>query len=392
VAKRVFISYAYEDQPQARAQALALRRAGIRSWRDEDELILGKPSEAEIRQAIRDECDGALLWLSPSTLSSSFVMDIELPIILTRASEGGFPVVPVFQGLSPSEAATRVRERTGLEVAAYNGQRIAATDDLASVTRTIASRFVVARMGASGDRVSEPRPVIRAVTRDDTAGGIDEACLDFDWRHAYLDGAAPDPMLQLELAAALGSSISALLAAYGGGEIILEARVHLSVALALGFALRRPTGAVPAVRYDDGVWLAAVGSDAEGLEERLDWGPVEAEQLAVELPISRDVSVGVDQLVTRAGPFRARLRFNPTGGPGQAVVRDVAQANAWADQVIERAAAVRDEARASSIGLFVAAPLPLAVFLGWRLNAAGRVISYEWKSNMGPYVPGWSLP
>lgn len=100
-----------------------------------------------------------------------------------------------------------------------------------------------ARLAARA-RITHQRPVMRAVTYDDTAGGRSEAVLDLDWRHAYADG-LPDPVAQADLKAALKTSVSALLEAYGPGEVRLEAKTRLGVAVALGHALRRPTWGHP---------------------------------------------------------------------------------------------------------------------------------------------------
>lgn len=389
---KALISYSRSDQVEVRALARALRQAGVRPWRDEDDLPLGARTEEEVRRAVREECDGAVLWLSSSAIESDFVMDIELPEILSKSAAGGFPFVPVFRGMPPTQAAARVRDRTGREVGTYNGEVLIKDEEVPGAVRRVASRFVAARMGPVGSRSSEPRPTIRVVTRADTAGAVDEAILDFDWRHLYTSG-LPDPIAQLEVKQALQGSIEALLAAWGPGDVRIDAKVHLSVAVALGHALRRPTGAIPVVLHEGQEWPAVVeAAGGPALQESLEGGPVGGEELAVELSVSQDVGPGVDALVAKRGAFRGRLRFVAPDGVGPAVLKTPEQANSWADQVTSRLTAVRGESRASSVALFMAGPLPLAVLLGWRLNAVGPVTVYEWSGNTGPYLPGWALP
>jgi hypothetical protein len=394
---RAFISYRRTDEGEARAVGQALRRAGVRPWRDLDDLAIGRPTEQEIRQAIRTECGGAVLWLSRAALESDFIMELELPEIVRQATEGGFVVVPVFRDMSPNETADLVRTRTGLEIGGYNGEVVHGDHDVPAAVRRIAAAYVLSAIGPLGSAALAARPTIRAVTRDDTAGSLDAAALDFDWRNAYTDPPyVPDPLTQLDLKDSLGASVSTLLAAHGQGDIRLDIKVHLSVAVALGHALRRPTGAVPVILHEEGEWRAIAGnpeSPEPALEEELEIGPVGADALAAELSVSQSVREGVDPHIARRGePYRARVRFSPPGGPSQTALVSPEQANAWAEQVVTRIVAVRSELQALSTSLFIAAPLPLAVLLGWRLNAVGPVVMHEWASNVGPYIEAWSLP
>lgn len=343
------------------------------------------------------ECGGAVLWLSRAALESDFIMEVELPEIVRRATQGGFVVVPVFREMTPDETAELVRKRTGLEIGGYNGEVVRGDHDVPAALRRIAAAYVVSSIGPPGGATAGARPIVRAVTRDDTAGSLDAAVLDFDWRNAYTAPLyVPDPLTQLDLKDSLSASVSTILAAHGRGDIRLDIKVHLSVGVALGHALRRPTGAIPVIFHEDREWPAIAGKpdcSEPALEEETEMGPIDADHLAAELSVSQDVRPGVDQLIAQRGePFRARMRFAPPGGPSQVTLVSPEQANAWAEQVVSRIFEVRNELHALSTSLFIAAPLPFAVLLGWRLNAAGPVVVHEWAGNIGPYIEAWSLP
>lgn len=389
---RMFLSYRRTDQAEVRVLARALRRAGVRPWRDEDNLALGRPTEAQIQAALRDECDGAVLWLTSEALESDFIMRVELRPVVEAARAGQLSFTPVFVGMTPEHGAQQVKERTGLWIGGYHGERVSLDEDLAAAARRIAAGVVRARLDVRA-RSAHQRPILRAVTYADTAGGRSEAVLDFDWRHAYADG-QPDPITQADLKAALKTSASALLDAYGRGEVRLEANTHLSVGVALGHTLARPTNAVPVIAVQGGYWQANDAVDpAAPLEERLEYGAVDDDELAVEVSVTHDVTKGVTALVQeRAQPFRARLHFYPPDGPAHQAVPDAHIANAWAQQISQRMTNVRNDVGAASIALFMAAPLPIAVLLGWWCNAAGRITIYEWVDKVGPYRPGWTLP
>jgi hypothetical protein len=386
---RAFISYKNpEDALEARALARALAQSGVRPWQDERELAVGRQIKSEIEVAIRHQCRGGLVWLSRQAIASAFIKEVELPEMLDRAEGGDFPFVPIFAGMKPSEADELLGE-AGLKVSPYKGVVIRSEQDLTSQIRAAALDYVRSHVQVMR---GADRPVIRAITRYDSAPGAEEAVLDFDWREAYEAG-LPDPLTQLELSFSLEGAIGHLLEAFGAGDVLVALKTHLSVALAMGHALRRPTGAVPFGTHEGVDWRGDLASDsAPGLQMTRADGPLDADDLAVEVSVSRSVRVGVDDLVARRNrAFLARLQFQPDGGPSQHALTSSGAANTWAEQIVTGATQIRDEVGARSISLFMAAPLPLAVLIGWRMNAVGTTVIYEWQGNAGPYVPAWSL-
>lgn len=78
---------------------------------DEDDLALGRPTEEQIRKAIREDCDGAVLWLTNEALKSSFIMDIELRAVVKAAKVGRLSFMPVFVGMAPEDGSQKSRNR-----------------------------------------------------------------------------------------------------------------------------------------------------------------------------------------------------------------------------------------------------------------------------------------
>lgn len=390
---RTFLSYTHPDADKVTALAERLRERGVRPWRDRDDLGAGTMTRTQIHTVLTDDCDGAVLWLSPYALESDYVMQVELPMIIELAETGGCLFTPIFDGLSPTDAADRVRERTGREIGGYNGLVAANYPDLDALVEDAASRHVTSVIHAA--RAYGDRPLLRAVTRDDTADAPRAAHIDLDWRHAYLAG-VPDADRRHRLKHSLSDTVSAVLASYGPGAVQVNAKTHLSVAVALGHALREPTGAVPHVQIGDQRWAAQAHlvDEADRLIETLGSdGPVGARTVAVEVSVTRDVTRGVDLASANgAGPYLQRRRFTPPGGPARDAVTDEWLANAWAGQIVTGIDALSREYRAEEVHLFLACPLPLAVLIGWRLNACGPITIFEWADGTGPYVAGWTIP
>lgn len=259
---------------------------------------------------------------------------------------------------------------------------------------SVAGKLVRERVRAVAAQRESP-PVVRAVTRDDVGGHREDATLNFDWRNSYAEGRIPDGPEMERLRDALGTSMSHLKGAFTPGAIDLELKTHLHVALAVGHALRRPTGYRPQMIKNGGTWIAeaTAQSGSPPLAIRRENGSVSAARASVEISVSRDISRGVDELVRERGEaFRQRIQAKPQEGPGQMALSDGAQANEWARQIVDEMARVRTLPGVGGIDLFMACPLELAVLLGWWLNAAGPIRIYHWSENAGPYIPAWTLP
>ncbi len=391
--KRVFLSYRRTDVAAVRALAKALRHAGLRVWRDEDDLAAGLSTEGEIRAALAESCDTAVLWCTAQALESDYVMDIELPAILRAVAAGRVSFVPVFAGLSPAAAEQAVLARKGESIGGYSGVVAKPGEDPEALAQRIAERVARAHLKRVGPH-EDAAPVIRAVTRDDTAGGRDEATLDFDWRDAYAGDRIPDAATQAELQKALDQSVGALFETWSRpGNVRLELKTHLSVAFAFGDRLRRPTDARPYLEFRGTPWQAGAtaGRDVSPLVERIEYGPSTSPELAVEVSLTNPVSRGVRDLVRARGlAFRARLCFEPETGPSQELALDEQTVNAWARHVRERTTRWYNEVDATEIALFYSGPVEIAVLLGWWSNAAGPLTIYDWGRN-GPYRPGWTI-
>ena len=388
-----FISYS-KSRPVLAQVAHALRRHGAPPWRDADSLPIGGRTREEI-EAELERCHGALLWLSEDTLRSAYVLKVELPAIQRQVERRGLRVVPVFVGMEPRQGAEKVRELTGIEIADNNGHVLDQSAPIESEAILIATAYVdtALRDAAEGPLRA---PVVRCVTRDDTAQRREEADNNFDWRDEYGNAALlPDPEVLRQLQVALAQTTSSVNARFQAGVVELELKCHLHIALALGHAFRKPTGMLPWTRVGDQWWpVQDVPTFVEGgLIEGRSVGPPDVDRAAVLISLTRDVEPGVNQTVATTGRrYEQRISLRPLSGPGQHTVPDPTTANAWAQQVADAMQRLRDQQPIAAIDLFMAAPVQFAVMLGWRLNAAGPINVYHWRGNQGPYDLAWTLP
>ncbi|XP_052209756.1 disease resistance protein RPV1-like [Diospyros lotus] len=113
----VFLSFRGEDTRWTFADHLytALRNAGFRTFRDDDEIQRGESIIVELQRAI-EESRVSIVVLSRNYASSTWCLD-ELAMILgrRRRRDSGHVVLPVFYGVDPSE----VRKQKGAYAEAF---------------------------------------------------------------------------------------------------------------------------------------------------------------------------------------------------------------------------------------------------------------------------------
>lgn len=386
----VFISYS-GDRADRKHLATALRERGVNPWRDVESIPLGESTALEIREALRS-ASGAIVWINHYAVTSDYIRNIEAPEIRQQWSARGILVAPVvdgFPGIGDGLAA--FRNWTGFSIADGNGHRIDPQLRPEFEAARIANDYADAHLRRC-HRTGSP-PIVRAVTRDDTAAHRDNATLNFDWRHRLSSGFGAADDLR-DLFDSMRRSLSSLLAQYGSTEVEVCAKVNLPIALAIGHCLRRTTGAIPIMHAYGQDWVPDVNADGELLTESSHpAGDARATTSALEVSISNDVSTAVLETLRRNDrTYRRHMTLAPADGPGQTALTSNSAANTWARQIRDRLRALASEPGVDSVDLFFSGPVELAVLIGWWLNAAGTILAHEYDRSTGTYVRMWTTP
>jgi hypothetical protein len=384
----VFISYS-KDRPRRAALYFALRDFGLNPWRDVDRLHDGDLT-TDVIEAELGSCSGVILWVNEWVFGSSYVQSVELPAIARAVRGRGIRLFPVIDGLDPDEASRRLSE-FGLEIADVNWHVVDPSYDDDATAARIAERFVAGHLADA--RRDGKEATVRLVSYDDTAPLRDEAILNFDWRHHVAEGRLSSRS-ELLLRAALTVSTAALKATFGACEVMISAKSHLPLAVALGHAFAEPTGCTLAFMRGDDRWMLDRSASAEvplHLEEGLK-GPIDAGAASVEVSVTRDVEPGVNAYVATGRRYRRRLMLRPGDGPERASVRSDRDLSAWSRQIGESLILLAGLPEVHTIDVFLATPVELAVAVGWWGNALGPVEVMNWFGKNGPYERMWSLP
>ncbi|MCK4323323.1 MAG: SAVED domain-containing protein, partial [Armatimonadetes bacterium] len=166
------------------------------------------------------------------------------------------------------------------------------------------------------------------------------------------------------------------------GELHLriQGRLHLSLAVALGWVFRSPSGFECHIQQGQEMWATGLGRNVQhGLVITPADGTVGKGPLFAEVSVTHAVGAAARELASRRNLRpTAYLRVQPESGPSREAVVDnescCAMAKAIGDALVDRCS----YGDISEIHLFIAAPQALAVMIGRELNALPPVQLYEW--------------
>lgn len=117
-----FLSYAREDAEEVKYLQQQLNVRGVRAWRDVNDLPLGGSNEGEITQAIEQEADAFMLYVTPQSIASDFIWDVEVPAALRRwERDRAFNIVPVLRGVTFGELEQHCAGRGLRSLKTFNG-------------------------------------------------------------------------------------------------------------------------------------------------------------------------------------------------------------------------------------------------------------------------------
>jgi hypothetical protein len=384
-APHLFLCYSRADAAAVEELSRALRRRGLWIWRDLEDLRLGRSSLRSIDDALAAVA-GVLIYITPQSLRSPFIQQVELSAALARArSDARFPIIPVLDGVTIDELDAFSRTRRDdprltdfqlFTLPANPSERPAAIRTLArEALRTILPHNLkhAASRSAFTVEIFSRSPVVYDYPSDARV----------DWVESTQAGVPSLETWQKELHPALEDLVDAFQLV--GRRPPIKLRPHaarLSVALAAGYVFRKTTGFNLWVEQTTGVlqwWRTDEQEQAPPpfVVTPFDHDP-NGSDLTLEVTMTQPVGAAVTEWITATGAS-IRRRVQLQLGTGE--ISGSAQALAAARQI----RAVIDQERARTpvpkqIHLFFAGPAALAALIGWHLNKVGPLLVYEYDS------------
>lgn len=389
------LSYAREDAEEVKYLQLQLKVRGVRAWRDVTDLPLGGATEDEIVHAIENVADAFVLYVTPHSLKSVFVWNIEIPAALKRReSDPHFNIVPVLKDVTYRQLQEQCAAHGYRSLTDFNAERLPdsstgeADKALKEKLRSIADRVLKATLllrlrRAKADHNYEPSLVLRTFKDIPPAPSLD---LDLNWWDLFHDrNRLPLPEeWQDILFPALQDVKNAL------GEQPISRKLHMSLqailpaAFALGYIFPAPARYTLLLESKDGTWSSAGTVDASSSPfRRVSYNGGGDKQIAVvEISIAQSTSrAATDYLSASHLSYDQHISYSLPDGPDQIKgVRDAAHALAMAQQIGKDLRLLRSQG-VMHIHLFAAIPAALAVLLGHQFNALCPILLYQLVGN-----------
>jgi hypothetical protein len=403
----VFLSYSRKDAAEVASLQQQLQIRGLRAWRDVNDLELGSLTREEIVQAIEQQADAFLLYVTPSFLTSTFIWQVEVPTAIGRwERHRAFGVVPVLRGVTLAQLRQACAEHGCPDLTAFNA--LILPDDSGEAADTTmnarlreagqrllraALRLRLARIGGDADTY-EPRLCFHTFPYMSPASSLD---LDLDWTALFTpEDHWPAQEIWLEVMLPALHDVRQVLSTLPHGRTLhLNVQAHLAAAVALGFvfSLTSRFSLLLSNEQKRFAWSTQETiTDAEPLRSRTYKGTGETSAAVVEILVSRQIIPAVTHSLSALGiSYGHRLQLEVKKGVSNEAVSDGAHALAIARQVGRELRTLSDRDGVGHIHLFLACPAELAVLIGHHLNALGTVTVYEYRKQTREYISGCTL-
>ena len=223
--------------------------------------------------------------------------------------------------------------------------------------------------------------------------------LSLDWL-PRLEKNAADPLVWRDrLLPALNEVVSAVRKEGGGRKVAAGGLASIPAAIALGAAFLAPGGQKIMWNQStsgrpDQLWDLDAKREATGFQWQSTDDNVSATDLAVLVSVTDNVERAFAQTKATLPKFGAITRVAASRGPGRVDVATAGQAVDIALTVIEAIREARHKyAPVSTIHLFMAVPLGVAMLIGQNLNTFGPIQTYEHErtDSIGTYRASASL-
>jgi hypothetical protein len=180
-----------------------------------------------------------------------------------------------------------------------------------------------------------------------------------------------------------------------GTYIDFRGKLPLTASLAVGFVFSEAFGVRFRVEQPSGgetfLWRSDAGSEPFELSGQQALLEPQASEGIVAFSITGDATADIQRLAqSRPGAFKAILNLTPKPGPSATSIHSAGEAVSMANQAKEQMRRFRTEFGLSAIHLVLYCPSTVALFLGQRMNALGKVGTWE-RSADGSYHPSVTL-
>lgn len=391
-----FLSYKREDAEQVKSLQLHLKVRGVRAWRDVTNIPLGGFTEHAIIQAIKQESDAFVIYITPECLKSDYIWEKEVPAALQRwEQDQAFNIVPILQGVTFAQVQHNSTIRGYRSLTEFNAVSLPDPNQDIELynqkLREISQRILKAtfalrlrRIGA--EPIYEPYIVLRVVDFAPTVSSLD---LDLDWAELFTSKKEPPPEKVWDelLLPALEDVKRELSAQIPSHKLHIDVQAYLPAPFTLGHAIPETSRFTLLLEGQNETWSTkGTTTDPTPLQKQTYNGHSDLRTAIVVITIERNIAQDVARNIPILGiSYKQHLHFSL---PGR--IDSASQAFAISHQIRQELRDLCDKG-ITHIHLFAALPAALAVMIGYQFNALCPITLYYYKQAEGLYVPVCTL-
>jgi hypothetical protein len=392
-----FLSYAREDSEEVKYLQQLLNVRGVRAWRDVTDIPLGGFTEHEIIQAIKQESDAFVIYITPECLESDYIWDKEVLAAVQRwEQDHAFNIVPILQGVTFAQVQHNSTVRGYRSLTEFNAVSLPDPNQDIELynqkLREISQRILKAtyalrlrRIGA--DSTYEPYIVLRAVDYVPPVSSLD---LDLDWAELFTSKKEPPPEKEWDelLLPALEDVKRVLSAQIPSHKLHIDVQAYLPAPFTLGHAIPETSRFTLLLEGQNETWSTkGTTTDPTPLQKQIYSGHGDPRTAIVVITIERNIAQDVARNIPIQGiSYKQHLHFSL---PGR--IESASQALAISHQIRHELRDLCDKG-VSHIHLFAAMPAALAVMIGHQFNALCPITLYFYKqAEEGLYIPVCTL-
>lgn len=382
----MFISYRSTKLPEVLRLRRKLEEFGIPVWHDKDSMPPGM-LEQGMTDAIRNkDCAGAIVWLSRDMTDSTAIQRIEIPEILRRVQlHDEFVVIFCLDdGLTFEDAQEVLSSKyANFNLKSFLLQRLGNPIEEEKDLKPLASLISEKRIQLIHSHLAKDEPLKIHIAGHAAPPTTMKYALVIDDHPLFDERFTSEDNWQYKILPALDSIASSIVKYASGRTVIIDGTPQLSLALALGYALRTPRGIKAnwlQVNQDSTSqqWSIESMSDPKHFLIEHSTDLLHGEDVAVLVGVTHDPKPTFDASADILPRFGAVIRVLPRDNRFPAMISSSFEASSLTQAIIKEIRSVVNEYRLQgSMHLFIAGPVGLAFLLGRQLNASGKIYSYE---------------
>ncbi len=400
-----FLSYKREDADQVKSLQQHLKVRGVRAWRDVTDMLLGGSNEREIVQAIKQESDAFVIYVTPACLQSDFIWRVEVSAALQRVEQDqAYRIIPILQGVTFAQLEQACAARGYRSLTEFNAVSLPDPNldkeqfnkELRSIAERILKSTYALRLHRVGaDRAYEPCIVLRTADFEPPASSLD---LDLDWTELFKNKKEPPPEQEWDeiLLPALEDIKKVLSAKTSSRRLHIYVQAYLPAPFTLGHAIPESSHFTLLLEGQPETWSTKDSSTASTtsppLRKLTYSGHGDPRTAIVGITIAQNTAQNIAQNIPILGlSYKHYLHFSlPDGPDNKKGVQNAAHALAISHQIGHELRDLCNDG-VSHIHLFAALPATLAVMIGHQFNALCPITLYHYKQTEKLYIPVCTL-